>query len=711
MASKLLRYQKSRTPRSKTLLTLPPVSALAFSLSVALVGCVGAEPTTKLSEKSAKDQISATSADILKLATANPAPEPAVRWERKPDVSPQARQAVISAHEAQQAKRWNALPALAEQATADPILGAYPQYWRLRQQLQTTTVVPPADSIRHFLRTYPDHYLAERLKGDWAIAAARRGDYGLVNELNPADLGNSQTRCAQHYAKHMTQQPVDLDLALQHFRPGAVCWTMLDQLYTDQVAGWSDIRDLMRDALERAKPVEARRLAAILFDGSEMKDYSALMDGPKAWLNRQAQVGNNVAKQELVTLALSRLARDDNRQAQADYIQSRWADQLPAENLHWVWGQFGLVAALRVEPDAAKWYRLSGTTPMTDYNHAWQVRAELRQPVINWQQVQASVEKMSKRQAAEPVWVYWHARALQAQGDSARATAGFESITDDLNFYGQLANEELGRLPSLPPTPTAVNATEIAEVRSRPGIVRAIELFNLGWRPEAVSEWSYAIRGMNDRQLRAAAEIARSEHIYDRVVNTSLLTRNEIDFSQRFVAPFEGRVTEKAAQINLDPAWVYGLIRQESRFITDARSGVGASGLMQLMPATAKWVANRIGMSNFTPSSVNDFDTNTILGTNYLNMVLQQLDQSEVLASAGYNAGPGRPIRWRSRLQAPVEGAIFAETIPFTETRLYVKNVLSNATYYSMMFSGEPQSLKQRLGVISPAAERSVGLP
>src|SRR5690606_4145197 len=142
--------------------------------------------------------------------------------------------------------------------------------------------------------------------------------------------------------------------------------------------------------------------------------------------------------------------------------------------------------------------------------------------------------------------------------------------------------------------------------------------------------------------------------------------------------------------------------RQESRFITDARSGVGASGLMQLMPATAKWVANRIGMSNFTPSSVNDFDTNTILGTNYLNMVLQQLDQSEVLASAGYNAGPGRPIRWRSRLQAPVEGAIFAETIPFTETRLYVKNVLSNATYYSMMFSGEPQSLKQRLGVISP---------
>src|SRR5690606_7666515 len=110
-----------------------------------------------------------------------------------------------------------------------------------------------------------------------------------------------------------------------------------------------------------------------------------------------------------------------------------------------------------------------------------------------------------------------------------------------------------------------------------------------------------------------------------RVVNTSLRTKDEVDFSQRFVAPFEGRVTEKAREIDLDPAWVYGLIRQESRFITDARSRVGASGLMQLMPATARWVAKKIGMADFKPSSVNDFDTNTILGTNYLDMVLGQL--------------------------------------------------------------------------------------
>jgi soluble lytic murein transglycosylase len=207
---------------------------------------------------------------------------------------------------------------------------------------------------------------------------------------------------------------------------------------------------------------------------------------------------------------------------------------------------------------------------------------------------------------------------------------------------------------------------------------------------------------MTDRQLLAAAELARRESIYDRVVATSVRTKNEVDFTQRFVAPFEGRVSAQAREVNVEPAWVYGLIRQESLFIMDARSHAGASGLMQLMPATAKWMAQKIGLTNFTPGRVNDFDTNTKLGTSYLSMVQSDLGGSQVLASAGYNAGPGRPMLWRSKLDAPVEGAIFAETIPFNETRDYVKKVMSNATYYAAVFTGNPQSLKQRLGQIEP---------
>jgi soluble lytic murein transglycosylase len=139
-------------------------------------------------------------------------------------------------------------------------------------------------------------------------------------------------------------------------------------------------------------------------------------------------------------------------------------------------------------------------------------------------------------------------------------------------------------------------------------------------------------------------------------------------------------------------------MRQESRFVTDAKSAVGAKGLMQLMPATARWVAKKIKLPNYHPSKTTDMGTNVTLGTHYLKIVLESLDNHPVLASAAYNAGPGRAKRWRA--ERPLEGAIYAETIPFAETRDYVKKVMSNAVYYNALFEGRPQSLKQRLGVV-----------
>ena len=166
-----------------------------------------------------------------------------------------------------------------------------------------------------------------------------------------------------------------------------------------------------------------------------------------------------------------------------------------------------------------------------------------------------------------------------------------------------------------------------------------------------------------------------------------------------------------AQPLGLDVAWVYGLIRQESRFILNARSHVGASGLMQLMPATASFVARKIGMEGFTANQVNDIPVNIRLGANYLRMVLSDLDGSQALATAAYNAGPGRPRAWRATLPRAVEGAIFAESIPFAETRGYVKNVLSNATYYAALFDNQPQSLKSRLGSVAPKGFVASELP
>jgi soluble lytic murein transglycosylase len=227
-----------------------------------------------------------------------------------------------------------------------------------------------------------------------------------------------------------------------------------------------------------------------------------------------------------------------------------------------------------------------------------------------------------------------------------------------------------------------------------------------------VREWNWALRGMNDRQLLAAADLARRHEIWDRAIHSAERTKDEHDYSLRFLAPFGEQVRPAARSQALDDAWVYGLMRQESRFVTGARSSAGASGLMQLMPATAKWVAKKIGLRDYRHSQVNDTETNLLLGTSYMRLVMENLGNHPVLASAAYNAGPGRAKRWRS--DRPLEGAIYAETIPFSETRDYVKKVMSNAVYYSTLFNGQPDSLKARLGIVTPAAAqppKDVGLP
>ncbi|VFR30521.1 Soluble lytic murein transglycosylase precursor [plant metagenome] len=639
---------------------------------------------------------------------AAPAAAQTVRQAVQPAQPQTPLEAVVAAREAVNKRQWAQLPPLVSSAKGDP-LAMYAEYWLLRYRLNASSVPTPAADLEDFMRRNQGAYLADRLRGDWVLAAARSGDFATARRLGEVMAATDQVKCAQLEAAHLGGQRATPAQAQAVFTPGSACWDLYDQLVADRVLGPQQLIPALRDALEANKRDDARRYAAYVFEPAQLREYDALMKDPMKWLVRQPRPVKGDMERELVAVALSRLARSDMTPGEA-YLRREW-EGLPRELKQWVYSQFALVAVLNLDDRAHEWYKQAGDVRMSEYNHAWRVRAALRQPKIDWAWVMKSISQMPASQQAEPVWVYWHARGLQATGHSEQARKQYESIAPGFNFYGQLAAEELGRVITVPARPSPLTDAEIAEARGHAGLQRAVALFKLGWRPEAVPEWNYSLRGMNDRQLMAAAELARQEGIYDRVVNTSERTESEFDFTQRFIAPFEGRVSAQARQISLDPAWVYGLIRQESRFITDARSVVGASGLMQLMPATAKWVAKRIGMTDFQPSRVNEFEVNTILGTNYLNMVLGDLNGSQVLASAGYNAGPGRPRLWRSRLSHQVEGAIFAETIPFTETRLYVKNVLSNATYYAALFTGEPQSLKARLGHIAPQRNERTALP
>jgi soluble lytic murein transglycosylase len=215
-----------------------------------------------------------------------------------------------------------------------------------------------------------------------------------------------------------------------------------------------------------------------------------------------------------------------------------------------------------------------------------------------------------------------------------------------------------------------------------------------------VREWNWSLRGLDDKQLLAAAEIARRQQAWDRAINAAEKTQHVHDFTVRFLSPYREVFRDQAAAQGLEESWVLGLVRQESRFNPTIRSSAGAMGLMQLMPATAKWVAKQNGVRDFRVAQATDIETNVAFGTYYLRHVLDGLDGNAVLAAAAYNAGPNRAQRWRAA--KPLEGAVYIESIPFSETRDYVKKVMSNTVYYATLLNGDTRSLKSRLGTVPP---------
>ena len=606
-------------------------------------------------------------------------------------------------------------------------LAVYLEYWQLVGRIQLGEPGVAAD-VAQFMRRHADSYIADRLRFDWALQLAKRGDYpGLEREAAQLLPGwwtdESPLLCYLALSKYRkaTAQQADVFardarqlLANTKSSAGDGCLELTETLLADgRVSIWDRVRALVeQNQFDTAKRIGARALDQ---NGRpvDQKMLTQAIDRPSAWLTAHERRLTEMQR-ELAMVAIVRLARD-NPQDAAEHAGSLHLLLTP-EQRGIVWGRIGHMAALRLMPDAHGWYRRGGEhvgvgpdAARVDEVLEWQVRSALR--AHDWKTVKSAIDRMPPALRDDPTWIYWYGRALHQAGRPAEAQDHFARIAQQFHFYGQLAAEELGQAIALPPRADAPTAEEIAPFEANRGFVRAFKFYELGLRLEGNREWNWQMRGLSDRQLLAAAEFARKRGVLDRMISTSDRTKTEFDFAQRFPAPFRDSLIQYSAPLGLDENWIYGLIRQESRFIMDARSSVGASGLMQLMPATARYVAKRLNVPNFTPGRVNELEVNLQLGTGYLKMVLDDLDGSPMLATAAYNAGPGRPRAWRSALSRPVEGAVFAETIPFNETRDYVKKVMSNSVYYGALSDTKTPSLKARLGTISPKAAGATELP
>ena len=626
--------------------------------------------------------------------------------------APAADDVIGAAREAYRVRDSAKLAAQVELARGHELAG-YVEYWNLVLRLEDL----PMAEVAGFLERQRGTVLAERMRGEWlkALGKARQWDAfereypRLVYDDQEIDCYALQSRMARH---DDTAYDEAKELWLEASVPLS-CNAALETLAAEHKVSNDEIWQRLRLLLAARRTSAAKALATHLA-GEPLPDDKTLdkvVGSAAAYLHKlKPNFAVSRVGREMAIVALARMARSDARVAAESFASIK--GKFSADERAFVYSQLGWQGALQHLPEAVAWYKAAGEAPMSDEQTAWKARAALR--AENWRLLLDTTDDMPSELASQPDWVYWRARALDARGKHDEAQMLYRSIAGQPSFYSNLADEELGHTVAIPARAAKPTQDEIDGVAKLPGIKRALALFGHDLRWEAVREWNWNLRDRDDRFLLAAAEYARRNRIFDRAINTADRTQAEHDFDLRYLAPFRERVEPKARELALDEAWVYGLMRQESRFVMDAKSSAGARGLMQLMPATARWVARKIGLQDYAHSNIHDMDTNVILGTNYLKIVLDRLDDHPVLAAAAYNAGPRRAERWRD--SKPLEGAIYVETIPFNETRDYVKNVMSNTVYYAALFGGQSRSLKARLGRVgagpdSAAADSGEAVP
>ncbi|MEX8497633.1 transglycosylase SLT domain-containing protein [Leptothrix ochracea] len=593
-------------------------------------------------------------------------------------------------------------------ATRQHPLLIWAEYWELNNRLTEVS----ADDIEAFYARWPDSYLEDRLRNDWLLELGHRRDWARVAADYPRFRMNDDREVVCYALLARSQTGEDVRAAARRAwmaqrEPDEGCALLAKTFYDARLFSDADVWQKARSALDMDRPRVMQQALALMED-MPSAIRNELMESPQRVLTRLGSASGR-PDSELASVAMARWANQDPEQAAK--ALAGWQSRMAPDTAAWTWAAVARQAALRLMPQADVWFQRSAEVPhardpeWSDEMLAWRVRAALRSvDAGRWLRIREAIEAMSPQEQRDPAWMYWRGRALRAslrtgpEGDAERyqGRQQLDRIKNHFSFYGQLAAEDLNQPQSLPEAPAALLPEERSAAEQHPGINRALALLALGLRTEGVKEWNFTMRDFDDRQLLAAAQRACALEIWDRCINASDRSRQEIDMSQRFPMPFREDVLRITKDVGVDPAYVYGLIRQESRFVTVARSNVGAAGLMQVMPATAKWTAQKMGLA-YHPDNISQRDMNLRLGTGYLKMVLDSFHGSQPLAAAAYNAGPSRSRRWREG--QTMEAAAWVETIPFNETRDYVKKVLANTSYYSALLNAQRDvSLKTRLG-------------
>jgi soluble lytic murein transglycosylase len=582
------------------------------------------------------------------------------------------------------------------------ILRGYLEYESLKNRVSST----PAAEIRRFLADNDQAPISDIIRKRWLRVLAGRGNWTTFLEEYRDIEDEPELQCLRlsHLLKNSEQQAALMAEAEQLWLTGKqlprACepvfsaWKKAGHMTADKV--WARIRL----AMEARNLKLAGDLAGHL-DPSEriwVRRWQDMHRDPVRELHNIAYPVETPVARMVVKHGVVRLAYRDPEEAMIQWHLLKGKYQFFGEDDNYVMRHIGILAAQDQLPQALLWLSEVSADPGDETLHLWRVKAALR--AGQWETAKRFIAGLSEEQQRNSQWRYWSARILESTGNKSEARSLYQGLARDRSYYGFLAADRVDADYSMQHVSIEASPEEISAMLARPGIQMAQELYQMGQVTDARRQWIWTMRRMNNRELAVAAVIAQQWGWHDRAILTVAKSDHQDDLELRFPLLYRDTIEANASDLGLDPSWVYGVVRQESAFVADARSSAGALGLMQLMPATGKLTGRKLNIPIRNNRALLNIENNLRLGAGYLKEVLGRNNGNQVLATASYNAGPNRVSSWMP--SRSMEADIWVELIPFSETRDYVKNVMSYTTVYDHRLGSRPERLRNRMVDIAP---------
>ena len=509
----------------------------------------------------------------------------------------------LAARAAYERGDWTRLDAVAPALAAHP-LARYVEFWQIDSRIDGAS----APAVHGFLARYPDGPLADRLRSDWLKSLGKRGDWtDFAVDYPPPSGQDTELQCYGIQYRWQRDGAAALAAAKPLWFTGRTSPDACQPLFAALIAGGDLSLADRRERFRLATAAGNLRLAHAIADdmpGNQRitaREFAEVDRDPLRAVAKGKFSLKTPASRELALYALDRAALRNASAAREGWL--RWRGRMDEADRNYGNLRIAYRGARQLDARANQWFnevRDSGAAidaPDAQDWRVWRVRAALR--ALAWDDVARAIDALPTDLQQQPVWRYWWARSLAASGRGDAARSVYAELVGDLHYYGLLAAEALGQgaaqLTALKRSDAArPDAAALDAFGAKPGVQRAVKLAQLDMRPESLGEWTWAIRGLDDDGLLVAAEYARRAGLYDRAINTAERAATRFDFALRYVTPYRAEFGAAAREQGLDEELLYGIARQESRFIANIVSGAGAVGLMQLMPGTARWIARRL---------------------------------------------------------------------------------------------------------------------